>query len=157
MNIPDPGDELLSAYLDGEVTADERSAVGDALTRSAECRAALADLAVARDAVRGLDDPELPAGFLAGVERAVAEAGTTQAAAADGGRSDRSGPRRGLAWLAGGVAAAALLAALVIPSTSRVDPAVRSRVDAHAARASVSDDPVSELAPVAIAAGGLRR
>ncbi len=122
-------------------------AVDDALARSADCRAALSDLAVARDAVRGLDDPELPAGFLADIERAVT-AGTTT-------RSGR--PRRGLAWLAGGVAAAALFAAMVIPSTDRVDPAVRARVDAHAARSSVSDDPVSELAPVAVATGGLPR
>ncbi len=158
MSTPDPTDELLSAYLDGEVTADERSTVADALARSADCRAALAELAVARDAVRGLDDPELPAEFLADIERAVAAGSTAQAAAAvtDMG-SDGSRPRRGLAWLAGGAAAAALLAAMVIPSTDRVDPAVRARVDAHAARSSVSDDPVSELAPVATATGGPRR
>ena len=160
MSTPDPTDELLSAYLDGEVTTDERSTVADALARSADCRAALAELAVARDAVRGLGDPELPAEFLADIERAVAAGRTTQAAAAaavtDAG-SDGSRPRRGLAWLAGGAAAAALLAAMVIPATDRVDPAVRARVDAHAARSSVSDDPVSELAPVATATGGPRR
>jgi hypothetical protein len=45
----------------------------------------------------------------------------------------------------------------VIPSSDQVDPAVRARVDAHAARASVSEEPVSELAPVATATGVLRR
>jgi anti-sigma factor RsiW len=159
MSTSDPPDELLSAYLDGEVTDEEQSTVADALARSADCRATLAELAAARDAVRGLDAPEVPAGFLAGIERAVAIGHTAQAAQAapTASGADRSRSRRGLVWLAGGAAAAALLAAMVIPSTERVDPAVRARVDAHAARSSVSDDPVSELAPVATATGGLRR
>ncbi|MGZ8764030.1 MAG: hypothetical protein ACXW2Y_11980, partial [Acidimicrobiia bacterium] len=142
-------------YLDGEVTADERAAVDDALVHSPEHRAALADLAEVRDAVRALGDPELPAGFLAGVARAVI--GTVPTPVVSDTATDRPGTRRGLAWLAGGAAAAALVAALVIPSSDQVDPAVRARVDAHAARASVSEDPVSELAPVATATGGLRR
>jgi anti-sigma factor RsiW len=155
MSTPRADDELLSAYLDGEVTADERGAVDAALARSAERRAALAGLGEAREAVRALGQPELPAGFLDGVERAVAAdrpPSVVAGAAAHGSRS-----RRGLAWLAGGVAAAALVAAFVIPPTDHVDPAVSARVDTHAARASVSDDPVSELAPVAAASGGLRR
>jgi len=155
MSAPAVSEELLSAYLDGEVTTAERATVDDALERSAEARARLAELAETRDAVRGLADPELPAGFLAGLEPVVtADPSSPVTVAAP---RERAGPHRGLAWLAGGVAAAALVAALVIPATNRADPSVRSRIDTHVARASVSDDPVSELAPLAVAGGGLHR
>jgi anti-sigma factor RsiW len=155
MSARDVPDELLSAYLDDEVTAMERSAVEDALARSPERRARLAELAETRDAVRRLADPDVPAGFLAGLEHAVTAEPRSPAITAA--RPERARAHRGLTWLAGGVAAAALVAALVIPATDRVDPAVPSRIDTHAARASVSDDPVSELAPIAVATGGLRR
>jgi len=153
MSPPNPSDELLSAYLDGEVSVEERAAVDDALARSSERRAALAGLAETRDAVRALADLELPSGFLDGVEQAVARSDAVRTAPVPRERA----ARRGLAWLAGGVAAAALVAALVVPATDRVDPALPARVNAHAARASVSDDPVSELAPVAAATGRISR
>ena len=153
MSVPEVPDELLSAYLDDEVTEAERARVDEALEGSADARARLGELASTRDAVRGLVDPELPAGFLAHLELAVTAEPASPvitAAPAERGRSHRR-----LTWLAGGVAAAALVAALVIPATNRADPAVRSRIDTHVARASVSDDPVSELAPIAVAGRGL--
>jgi anti-sigma factor RsiW len=153
MSPIEPAEEMLSAYLDGEITATERVAVEGSLARSSERRALLADLAAARAAVRALPAPEAPVEFLEGLEQAVAAAALSPRDT----RRWNGAPRSRLAWVAGGVAAAVLAAALVIPASDRVDPKVPAQLDAHVARASVSDDPVSELAPVAAATGGLRR
>jgi hypothetical protein len=60
---PDPS-ELLSAYLDGELTPEEEAAVRDLLADSPERQAELADLDEARTWVRGLGPVEPPEGFL---------------------------------------------------------------------------------------------
>ena len=159
MSVRDVTDELLSGYLDDEVTAGERASVEDALASSVDVQTRLTRLAEARDAVRLLDDPVLPDNFLVGIERAV----TADRPASVGSPTSPTTPaarvrtHRGVSWLAGGVAAAALVAALVIPATNRANPSVRARIDTHVARASVGDDPVSELAPLAVAGGGLHR
>ncbi len=64
-------DEVLSAYLDDEVTAGERQSVEDALASSVDVQERLARLRETRDAVRHLDDPGLPEGFLVELEHAV--------------------------------------------------------------------------------------
>jgi anti-sigma factor RsiW len=53
--------ELLSAYLDGELTADEQSTVLSHLADCAECRGELADIDAARTAMRSLPVLEAPA------------------------------------------------------------------------------------------------
>jgi hypothetical protein len=52
--------ELLSALLDGEVSAEESAAVAEHLEECGECRAELDDLADARSAVRSLPMLDLP-------------------------------------------------------------------------------------------------
>ncbi|MBA2326313.1 MAG: hypothetical protein H0V95_06675, partial [Actinobacteria bacterium] len=65
-SLPEP-DDRLSAYLDEELDATERAAVDDLLARSEAWRAGLAEVAWARDAVRSLPAPDVPAGFWATV------------------------------------------------------------------------------------------
>ena len=55
--------DMLSAYLDGELTDAERAAVDAQLASSPEWRAELAEVRAARDALRGLSERDAPAGF----------------------------------------------------------------------------------------------
>jgi len=100
-SLPEP-DDRLSAYLDEELDATERAAVDDLLARSEAWRAGLAEVAWARDAVRSLPAPDVPAGFWATV----------------GDERSRAAPVRS-PWsrrvLAGAAAAAAAVAILVLP------------------------------------------
>lgn len=57
-------DELLSAYLDGEVSAEERSCVVRHLETCPACRDDLAALHAARSMVRSLPTLEPPAGLI---------------------------------------------------------------------------------------------
>ncbi len=56
-------EERLSAYLDGELTPDERSAVEAELAASAETREVLDDLRLVRSALAALDDVRAPRSF----------------------------------------------------------------------------------------------
>jgi anti-sigma factor RsiW len=56
--------ELLSAYLDGEVTQSERTAVTTHIADCRSCQDELADLHWARSALRSLPVLDLPAGLL---------------------------------------------------------------------------------------------
>ncbi|HSM01228.1 MAG TPA: zf-HC2 domain-containing protein [Acidimicrobiia bacterium] len=84
--------DLLSAHIDGEVTADERSRIDAHLGSCAMCTQELADITAARLAVRGLPM----------VEPRVAI------------RPARRLVRPSLAWAASGAAAAALALGLAI-------------------------------------------
>ncbi len=55
---------------------------------------------------------------------------------------------RAIAWIAGAAAAAAIAVVVLVPGPSRVKPAVATLVSRHAVRSSVTEDPVSQLAPV---------
>ena len=55
--------ELLSAYVDGEVTAEEAREVEELLTSSEDARRELAELQATLDLVRGLPDLGLPRSF----------------------------------------------------------------------------------------------
>ncbi|MDQ3946435.1 MAG: hypothetical protein M3357_15045, partial [Actinomycetota bacterium] len=57
-------------------------------------------------------------------------------------------PRRRAAWAL--VAAAASAAALFLPREPSVAPVLPALVESHAARASVTGDPLSHLAPIAV-------
>jgi len=58
--------ELLSAYLDGEVTEDERKLVTSHIKDCGTCQSELADLHLARSALRSLPVLDLPTGLLDG-------------------------------------------------------------------------------------------
>jgi hypothetical protein len=48
------------------------------------------------------------------------------------------------------VAAAAATVALLLPRDPSVAPSLPSLADTHAARASITEDPLSQLAPIAV-------
>jgi anti-sigma factor RsiW len=149
--------DVLSAYLDRELTDAERAEVEARLEASAEWRAELADVRAARDALRGLPDRDAPAGFWDAVLAIVAADDDAPA------RDDdvvvpitvaRSHPRRRWAWVAASAAAvAAVVAIVVVPHRDEVKPNVTAVVAQHGAQGSDHGDPVTMLAPVGPLAG----
>ena len=63
MSTIDPPEELLSAYLDGEATPDERALVERRLAESAEWREVLDEVRATRELLLALPVREAPAGF----------------------------------------------------------------------------------------------
>jgi anti-sigma factor RsiW len=127
-------DELLSAHLDGELTATERETVAAHLLACERCRQELSDLSAARSAVRSLPTLELPVLLATRV-------GSGQAAVAL--------RRRPSVWI-GSAAAVALAvfvgaAALSAPEPQRVAPPELTAVYGAAS----SNDPALNLVKVA--------
>ncbi len=56
-------EEALSAYIDGELSSQERDALEQHLATCDSCRAMLGELAALRDALRSLPEEELPSGL----------------------------------------------------------------------------------------------
>jgi anti-sigma factor RsiW len=146
-------EDLLSAYVDGEATPEERAVVERELATSPEWRAVLAELEDTRSLLRGLPARDAPDGFWTDLlapddagEGGGAGAPPAPPASLDTRRKRRT---RIAGWVAGAAAAAAVLAVVLVPRESTVKPPVASLVTSHAARSSVSDEPVSQLAPVA--------
>jgi len=147
-NRDELGEDLLSAYADGELDPATRAAVEQRLATSEEWRAVLREVEETRARLRGLPVREAPSGFWAATRDAVV-------AAPDEGEVvsiRRARTRRHRAWrVAAGVAAAAavVVAVVVVPTRGESRPPVASMLGAHAARASLADEPISQLAPVA--------
>lgn len=136
-----PPEDLLSAYLDDELSAQDRALVEGRLFESAEWRAVLVELRETRELLRGLPVREAPPGFIDGLLQSDDNAPVLL---------DAKRRRARIAgWIAGAAAAAAIVAVVLVPSQTRVKPAVATFVNTHAARSSVSEEPVSALAPVA--------
>ncbi len=148
--------DMLSAYLDDELTVAERAAVDAQLEVSAEWRDELAEVRVARDALRGLPERDAPDGFWDAVHAHVVADVDTDDADDDivvpitAARSTR----RHWGWVAASAAAvAAVVAVIVVPHRSEVSPNVAAVVAQHGAQGSDNGDPVSMLAPVGPLAG----
>ena len=142
--------DMLSAYLDGEVTDSQRAAIVSRLEASPEWRAELAEVRAARDALRGLPVRDAPAGMWEAVH---AHVGAVDDATDDGNvvpiASASSRARRRWGWIAASAAAvAAVVAVVVVPHRSEVSPNVATVVAQHGAQGSDNGDPVSMLAPV---------
>jgi hypothetical protein len=123
VNRLDPQDdavlELLDAYLDGELSDDERRRVETLLARSAHAREELADIERVRSLVRGLPPVDAPFGFY---ERLI-----------------RPTRRRtpGLVFASvGAVAAAILVVVAITPAVDRVSPPIEELADRHVQLAS---------------------
>lgn len=132
-------EDLVSAYLDGELAPTQRAEVEQRVRLSASWAAILREVGETRAAVRALPVPVPPDGFLARLVDEPVPAGPAT-------------PRRGLGpwrWAAGGAAAAAVAVAFLVPSPHRVTPSVPTQVDSHTTRASLTQDPIMQLAPVA--------
>jgi anti-sigma factor RsiW len=144
MSTIDPPEELISAYLDGEATADERALVEQQLAESEEWRTVLDEVRSTRELLLGLPTREAPTGFW----DSMLDPNIAPPVDLDAQRKKRRG-KRAITWLAGVGAAAAFVAVVMIPQQSKVKPAVATMVSRHAVRSSVTAEPLSELAPVA--------
>lgn len=150
---PEMDDELLSAWLDGELSDDQHAALGAVLEGDPAHRAALAELDQTRALVRRMPMQEPPAGFRA----SLLEEPITSVTHLDAARArrrpdplaDRHGARRVTAAVAGIAAVAAVVIAVVVPGVTRVQPALATDVRVHQAGVAASGDPVSGLAPLA--------
>ena len=126
-----PGDHLddaLSAYLDDELAPAARHEAEAHLARCSDCRAELDDIATARRAIRVLPVHVAHRSLLVGPSRV--------------------GGRGRAAWALAAAVAAAV--ALILPREPDVVPSLPSLADSHAARASVTGDPLMHLAPIAV-------
>ena len=129
---PGPGphlDDALSAYLDDELAPAARREAETHLAGCAECRAELDEVAGARQAIRVLP--------VHATRRPILD----QAFPA-------STPRRRALWALAAAVAAAI--AIVLPREPEVAPSLPSLADSHAARASITGDPLTQLAPIAV-------
>jgi len=154
-----PGDHLgdaLSAFLDDELAPAARREAEAHLAGCPGCRGELEEVAAARRAIRIMpvhatrrplwgDEliaavPGVPGGFGIG----AADAPWPQPSA----HRPAASRRRRAAWAL--VAAAAAIVALLLPRDPSVAPSLPSLADTHAARASITEDPLSQLAPIAV-------
>ena len=160
--------DMLSAYLDGELTDAERAAVEARLEVSADWRAELAEVESARNIVRGLPARDAPPGFwdrvLAHVE-AEPDTGSEIDAAAEvapavpitSARGTRTSRGRVVTWMAGAAAAvAAVVVVVAMPGQRTVKPNVTAVVAQHGASTSNSSDPISGLVPMGVVSGPRR-
>lgn len=140
---PEPTEDLLSAYLDGELEPAERVAVEARLTASPEWRAVLEEIRAARAALRGAPAREAPPGFWDDVLHTGPGASRSVPATVR--------PARGRTpWLAAGAAAAAVLVAVAfVPKEQRVKPDVAAVSAQHGAQLSDAGDPIGALAQMA--------
>jgi anti-sigma factor RsiW len=133
--------DFLSAYLDDELTAEERVDVEARLATSPTLRAELDEVRETRDAVRGLPVRDAPAGFWDDVTARVAS---------DNVVAIQSRRRRvPIGWVAGAAAvAAAVIAVVVLPGRTTVRPDPPAVAAQHGAASSDVGDSVSTLATV---------
>lgn len=135
-------ESMVSAFLDGELTAADRDAFEAARAADPAVAAEVAAIDEVRSLVRGLAPPVPPAGFLDSLlDDAGADATVVPLA-----------PRRRhrlAAGLAGAAAAAAVLLAIVVPGAGRTEPPLATDVRIHQAGSAATGDPVSGLAPLA--------
>jgi anti-sigma factor RsiW len=156
---PRLAEDLLSAYADDELAADERAAVEARLASDVTWQHILADVVAARDAVRALPEREAPSGFWLRALTHVAEVAeqdrSTIAAAAAVVPIAPEPARRVPRWgaVAAAVAAIAVGVAVAAPQGGDdVSPNVVDLADDHAVATSTQNDPVSNLAPAAVPA-----
>ena len=122
-------EDRLSAYLDDELAPAARREAEAHLAGCAECREELDEVAAARQAIRIMPVHAAPRPLLDIPLPATAS-------------------RRRAVWAM--VAAAAAAVALVLPREPEVAPSLPSLADSHAARASITGDPLTQLAPIAV-------
>ena len=151
-------EDLLSAYVDGELDAETRSVVEAHLADSPEWRDVLGDVRAAREAVRALPEVDLtPDGWSEVRAIVAADEGAVLPVAPGPVRALRSRiPRRPARWAGVGAAvaaAAAVVAVVFVPGPDRVTPKVATFSTEHSARASLASDPVSSLAGVSVMRG----
>jgi len=151
-------EDLLSAYLDGELDAETRSVVEAQLADSADWRDVLGGISEAREAVRALPEVDLtPEGWRNVLAIVAADEAAPVPAASGPVSAFRSRvPRRSARWAGVGAAvaaAAAVIAVVFVPGPDRVTPKVATFATEHSTRASLGSDPVSSLAGASVMRG----
>jgi anti-sigma factor RsiW len=141
-------EDILSGYLDDELTPDERAAVEAELAQSAEWRTVLEELRGTRTLLRTLPWPESSTDLLAGV-RARDAAASVDAPPAPV-RELHRGWRRPAAWIASAAVAAAVIGVVVIPRPGTSEPDIPALADAHAVRSSLAAIPFEALATLGV-------
>lgn len=161
MTPDDEAQSVLSAYLDGECTPEERAGLDAHLATSAAWQRDLAEVREVRDLLRSEAVVEMPDGMLDDIIAAVAAADapapadTPVAPVADL-ETKRRSKGRIAAWVGGMAAAAAVAVAVIVPTQPVVNPPVAAVVRTHAARSSVDGVPTDKLAQSSIRAGFLK-
>jgi anti-sigma factor RsiW len=150
-------EDVLSAYLDGELGDSERGRVEEQLAVDAAWRQILADVTHARTAVRALPVRDAPARVWLRVLTNVAEIAEHETGAAQSPADVvalRAPTRsRSPRWGAIGAAAAAVVVGVALATPQHhhtISPNLPSLSDSHAATASMQSDPLSNLAPAAV-------
>lgn len=123
-------EDALSAYLDDELAPAARREAEAHLAGCAACREELDEVAAARTMIRIMPVHAAPRPLLGPVPRPA------------------SASRRRAVWAL--VAAAAAAAAFVTPREPEIAPSLPSLAGSHAARASITGDPLTQLAPIAV-------
>jgi anti-sigma factor RsiW len=140
-------DDTLSAYLDDELAPAARHEAEAHLAGCAECRAELDEVAAARRAIRVMPVHPAPRPLVGSAAGGAAPWDPEPRPRA--GRPSRPGARRRRAiWAVAAAVAAAI--AFLLPRDPSVAPSLPSLADTHAARASITGDPLSQLAPIAV-------
>jgi anti-sigma factor RsiW len=142
-----PGEHLgdtLSAFLDDELAPAARREAEAHLAACAACRAELEEVGAARRAIRIMP--------VHAARRPLVAAGGFGApieAPEPSWPASRPAPsRRRAVWALAAAVAAAI--ALLLPRDPDVAPSLPSLADTHAARASITGDPLTQLAPIAV-------
>jgi anti-sigma factor RsiW len=120
---------VLSAYLDDELAPAFRREADAHLAGCDECRAELDEIAAARRAIRIMPVHAAPRSLVGGPPLPAAA-------------------RRRALWALAAAVAAAI--AFLLPREPQVAPSLPSLADSHAARASITGDPLTQLAPIAV-------
>ena len=150
-------EDLLSAYVDGELDAERRAALEAHLAATPAWRQVLAEIQETKDAVRRLAPVDLSPEAWERLLARVAHDDTVPAGPPGRVLSwrdrFRQRPLRWTAAVAGTAAAAVVVAGLVLPGPHRVTPKVATFSNEQQAHASLAGDPVSSLAGVELMHG----
>jgi anti-sigma factor RsiW len=128
-------EDALSAYLDDELAPAARREAEAHLAGCAGCRSELDEIGSARHAIRFLPVHAAPRSLPDWGDRAAFPVA-------------RAVPRKRALWALAAAVAAAV--ALLLPREPEVAPSLPSLADTHAARASITGDPLTQLAPIAV-------
>ncbi len=136
----DFSDELISAYLDGELTAEEQTQVEQMLVESAEHRRLFEELRALRDSLQALPNYQLPDEFadrvLRRAQRAMSESEASGQKSVSPSLSDAGNWRSAVTAMAG-VAAALVISVVLLPSPNTAE---RSIARNHDGSAPTADD-----------------
>lgn len=148
------GEELVSAYVDGELSAEEREELEARLASDEQLSSVLRDVSEIRRAVRSMPWKEPPAGTLDEIVAAVRDTDPSPVGERTAPVAELDTRRRRTRWVsavAGGAVAAALVVAFALPSRDDATPRLGELSDAHLAESALTD-PISRVAPIAVPA-----